>query len=208
MPPSPRAQSAGGRLAPAALFVGVVALCGMLSGYRELTRLQRAEPAGAPLGEEPAAAGVWAAAPAAERLATQPLAFPEAQHFFDILDPSTAACTKPLGAPVPVAGLQPAMQACLGGSPACACVVWDEAGGTAQLGSSLVTQQQQSKPRIHGHKPIVAARRGCKQAPCAAPAAAAGGGSTHRGLEGCPPGLHEVASNRGGLICNPCRGGY
>ena len=207
MPPSPRAQSAGGRLAPAALFVGVVALCGMLSGYRELMRLQRAEPVGAPLGE-PAPAAEWAAAPATERLATQPPALPEAQHFFDILDLSTAACTKPLGASLPVAGLQPALQACLGGSPACACITWDKAAGTAQLGSSLVTQQHRRQPRRHGNQPIVAARRGCKQAPCVAPAAAAGGGSTHRGLEGCPPGLHEVASDRGGLICNPCPGGY
>lgn len=202
MPPAPRAlPTPGGRLAAAALFVGVIGLCGMLSGYRELARLQQAEPAGAPLGE-PAAA--WTA-PAAKRLAGQPpsssLVFPEAQHFFDVLDASTTVCTKPLGPPLPVAGLQPALQACLGSSPACACVTWDAAAGTARLFSGRVEGSDSNQV-------VVAARRGCKQAPCAPPAAAAGGGSTQRGMESCPAGLHEVASEPGGTICNPCPGGY
>lgn len=199
-PPSPRGQAAGGPLTALGLFVGLVALCGMLAGYQELTRIQRAVLA------EPAA-------PAAERPAgRQPLSsslvFPEAQHLFDILDPATAACTKPLGAPLRVAGLQPALQACLGNSPACACVAWDEAAGTAQLGSTVSTQQQQQQQRSHSRQTVLAARRGCRQAPCAPPAAAGGGGNTQRGLEGCPPGMHELASDRGSLICNPCPGGY
>lgn len=201
-PPSPRGQAAGGRLAALGLFVGLVALCGMLPGYQEI---QRAEPAaGAPLAEPAAAA---AERPAGRQPLSSSLAFPEAQHLFDILDPSTAACTKPPGAPLRVAGLQPALQACLGNSPACACVAWDEAAGTAQLGSTVSTQQQEQQQQ-RSWQTVLAARRGCRQAPCAPAAAAGSGGNTQRGLEGCPPGMHELASDRGSLICNPCPGGY
>lgn len=196
MPPAIRARSKGWRLAS---LLAAVALCGMLLPYR-LVQLHLV------LDVDAAGGRAVASAPAAERLPSRDsLLLPEVQHFFNVLNPLAQQCDKPLGAPIPLAGLQPALQACLG-RPACLCVAWDEQAGTAQLGSGLRLLPDKQR-RSRSGASVVAVRHGCAQPPCA-PSAAANSSGTHSGLDGCPPGLHAVSSVPGGVVCHPCVGGY